>query len=89
MTTPIKSITAEPHHHVAYQEIVTLVTRNADKMTAEEMLAVAANLVGKLIAMCDQRTMTAERAYDIVRENIECGNQEAIESFIAMPGGRA
>ncbi len=40
-------------------------------------LAIAANMVGKLIAMQDQRTMTSEIALQTVIENLTAGNEEA------------
>lgn len=66
-----------PEHEVAYQDLVTLVRKHADKLSAPELLAVAANMLGKLVALQDQRTMTPEMAMEIVAMNIEAGNQEA------------
>lgn len=70
---------ARPEHEVAFQDVHALLAKHADKLTAAEMLAVAANLVGKLIAFQDQRRMTPEEAMKIVRLNIEEGNRQAVE----------
>jgi hypothetical protein len=67
-----------PEHEVAYQELVALVGRYADQMTAVELLAVASNMVGKLIAVQDARSMTSDDAMWIVIANIEIGYQQAI-----------
>jgi hypothetical protein len=77
---------ANPAHEVAFQDLNALLAKHADEMTAEEMLAVAANLVGKLIALQDQRTMTPDRAMAIVARNIEIGNAQAIETVMDTKG---
>ncbi len=53
-----------------------------DKLTPMEMLAVTAHLVGVLIAVQDQRKMTREMALELVSQNIEAGNAEAINSLL-------
>ena len=66
-------------HEVIYQDLVALVGRHKDKVSAVEMLAIAANMIGKLAAMQDQRTLTAEQVIDIIIKNIEVGNQQIID----------
>lgn len=70
---------ARPEHEVAYQDLCQLVNKHAGKLTAIELLAVAANMVGKIVAMQDQRTTTPEMAMKVVSENIEFGNRTVIE----------
>lgn len=77
---------AKPEHEVAYQDLLALVRRHADQLTAAEMLAVAANMLGKLIAMQDHRTMTPDQAIRIVTENIELGNQQVLERLSRSEG---
>ena len=79
-------IQTAPEHEVAYQDIVQLVRKHADKLTAAELLAVAANMIGKLAAMQDQRTMTPEMAMEIIANNIEVGNKQALAQVNAEPG---
>lgn len=79
---------AKPEHEVAYQDLVKLVAKHADKMSSDELLAVAANMLGKLIAMQDQRTMTRARALEIVIQNIEFGNEQVIKQLAEAIGGR-
>lgn len=79
---------AKPEHVVAYEELVELIGRHAETMTAEELLAVGANALGKLLALQDQRTMTPERGLEIIKRNIEYGNQEAqhvIKKMVELP----
>jgi len=67
-------------HEVIYQDLVALVVgRHRDKVSAVEMLAIAANMIGKLAAMQDPRTLTAEQVIDIIIKNIEVGNQQIID----------
>lgn len=67
-----------PEHQVAYEDLVGLLRKHADKMSKEEFLAVAANIVGKIIALQNKATTSKDRALEIVGHNIELGNAEAI-----------
>lgn len=77
---------ARPEHEVAYQDILSLVNKHASKLSAAELLAVAANMVGKLVAMQDQRKMTPSRAMEIVAKNLELGNAQVLEQLSATAG---
>jgi hypothetical protein len=77
---------ASTAHEVAYQELVRLLKRNGQKVSSEEMLCIAANMIGKLIALQDQRTMTREQALEIVQANIELGNEQAIAQMNSPVG---
>jgi hypothetical protein len=79
----------KPEHEVAYADICALVSQHADKISSAELLAIAANMLGKLLAMQDQRTMTSARAMEIVATNIECGNQQVVDQLTRQTGGRA
>lgn len=70
-----------PEHEVAYQDIIKLVAKHADKLSSVELLAIASNMLGKLIAAQDQRQLTPEEVMDIVSVNIEIGNQQALEQL--------
>lgn len=77
-----------PEHEVAYQDLVALVRKHAAKLSAVELLAVAANMLGKLIAMQDQRKLTPDAAMKIVADNIEAGNAQVLEQLASTSGGR-
>lgn len=77
---------AKPEHEVLYQELIALCRRCADNMTPLEILAVAANMVGKIIAMQDQRTTTPEMAMKVVSRNIEVGNAQALAEISSSHG---
>ena len=80
---------AKPEHEVAYQVLCDLIRKHADKMDALELLAVAGNMVGKLIAMQDQSTVTAVVAMETVAKNIEHGNQQVVEGLAKWFVGQA
>lgn len=79
---------AKPEHEVAYQELIALVNKHARKLSAIEMLAVAANMLGKLIAMQDQRSVTPQAAMKVVADNIEHGNKTVLDQ-LSQSVGRA
>jgi hypothetical protein len=80
-------VTPKLQHEAAYEEIAVLLDRYAGTMTALEMLAVAANLVGKLVALQDQRVTTPAQAMEVVALNIELGNKQVIEELAGSVGG--
>jgi hypothetical protein len=80
---------AKPEHEVAYQDICELVSKHANKLSAQELLAVAANMLGKLVAMQDQRTMSPAMAMEIVAQNLEHGNLDVIKQLTNSVGGSA
>jgi hypothetical protein len=71
-----------PQHEALYQDLIALMRKyGTDGMTSIEMLAVSANMTGKVLAMQDQRITTVEKAMKVVLRNIELGNQQVIESL--------
>ena len=74
----MKIVMWNPAHEVAYQDVIALVRKHADQMTLLELLAVAANMLGKLVALQDQRTTTPAMAMQIVDLNIQQGNKQAM-----------
>lgn len=84
----MKSHMAKPEHEVAYQDLNALIGKHADKLSAIELLAVASNIVGKLVAMQDQRVTTPEIAMAVVAENIQVGNDQVL-ARLGTPQGRA
>jgi hypothetical protein len=70
-----------PEQEVAYLDLCALVSKHRDTISAMELLAIASNMVGKLIAMQDQRGMTSDLAMEIVLKNIEYGNKQVMEQI--------
>lgn len=78
--------TAAPEHEVAYQDICALLNKHAGKLDAIEMLAVAANMLGKLVAMQDQRKFTPAAVMEVVAQNIESGNRQVLAQLTQSRG---
>lgn len=78
--------TASPEHEVAYQDLCALASKHAGKLSSMELLAIAANMLGKLMAMQDQRTVTSAIAMEVVIQNLQQGNQQAIEQLMNSKG---
>lgn len=55
-------------------------------LSAMQMLAVASQFVGNLIALQDQQKVTATMALDLVEQNIQIGNAGAIEDLLNTRG---
>lgn len=77
---------ALPNHEVAYQDLCKLVSKHANELSALELLAVASNMLGKLVALQDQRVVTSEMAMDVVIKNIQIGNMQAIDEVANSQG---
>lgn len=80
---------AKPEHEVAYQDLCKLIDKHASKLTALELLAVAANMLGKLVALQDQRKTTPEMAMKVVSINMEHGNQTIVAQLAGPTKGTA
>ena len=80
---------AKPEHEIVYQEICALLAKHAGALDAYEILAVAANMLGKLVALQDQRKITPKMAMELVVRNIEHGNQQVLDTLADKAAGRA
>ncbi len=85
----VSSRLAKPEHEVVYQELCELVNRHARNLSPLELLAVAANMVGKLVALQDQRTISPMMAMEIVAKNIQFGNQQVLDELRGKGDGNA
>lgn len=73
-------------HEALYQEFADLLKKYTAHMGSLEVLAVASNLVGKLIALQDQRLVTPALAMKVVAENIELGNAQVLAGLAETKG---
>lgn len=81
-------VQTDARHEEMYQDLIALIRKYAQEDNAEEMLAISANIVGKIIAMQNQRTMSSKRALDIVTKNIVLGNEQILDG-LHVPKGNA
>jgi hypothetical protein len=77
---------AKPEHEVAYQDLCALVNKHAAKLTSLELLAIASNMLGKLVALQDQRTVSPALAMEVVAQNIEHGNKMVLDQLMQSKG---
>lgn len=77
--------------HLAYREAIEKAMRDhGATLDALELLAITSHLVGQLVALQDQRKVTAEIALEVVQRNLEQGNAEVVAGLRdAAPGGFA
>lgn len=77
-------------HAALKNDLLGVMRKHGGDVSAIEMLAIAARIVGQMTAMQDQRRYSSEAVMETVARNIEAGNREFIESFAAEPpAGRA
>lgn len=88
MPIPTKPHQPQARHRAFRADALAVLKKHAGHLTAQEMLALAAHLVGQIIAMQDQRIMSSDMAMQIVIDNIEQGNMEALQQM-DKPAGQA
>lgn len=76
---------ADEKHEAAYQDVVALLKRHPE-LTAPAMLALAANLVGKLMALQDQRQYSVDACLEIIQMNMELGNKQMVDQLLSSKG---
>lgn len=77
----MREVIATEAHTVARDDLVALIRKHADKVSAVEILAIAAHMVGQLVAMQDQRRITPVAAMQVVAANVEAGNQSVVSNL--------
>jgi hypothetical protein len=76
--------------HLRYRAAVLAAMRaEGDDLSAEEVLALTAHVIGQLVALQDQRTMSPARAMAIISRNIVQGNAEVVEGLLGKTEGTA
>lgn len=81
-------IKASDLHEALKLDVGQILSKYSD-MPSEEILAIVSIIVGMVLALQDQRTMTRERALQIVMRNIEVGNARMIEQSLGNTKGEA
>ena len=81
----MKSMVANPVHVAVMDDFKAVLTKHANSLTPQEMLALSSQLVGQLLALQDQTRMTPDMGLALIQINIEMGNAEAIQAaFTAL-----
>jgi hypothetical protein len=85
--TPMKTISPTAQIVAFVNDLKAAIGRHKH-LTPQEMLAGAAQLVGNLVALQDQRKMTPAMALEVVQANIEVGNQASMAEVSAVAGSK-
>ena len=85
----MRIVTPTSAHQALYLELSELLRRHGENASALEVLAISAQITGKLIALQDQSKVTKKHAMETVARNIELGNQQVIEALLQAKGGNA
>lgn len=81
MSIPLKPHAPQAQHDALRIDLLQLVGKYADQMDREEMLAVAAHIVGQIVAVQDPTSMTHADAFELIAKNIEMGNKSMADSL--------
>ena len=73
-------------HRAFRDDALALLNKHAGHLDAIEMLALAAHLVGQLVAMQDHRKYTPAAVMEMVGKNIEQGNGEVLAGLDKAAG---
>lgn len=83
-----KNTLIKPQHTAFRNALVNVYREHGKGLDAQEMLALAAQLVGQLLAIQDQRRVSVEMCMEMISANIEAGNAQAIAE-LQKTGGNA
>jgi hypothetical protein len=73
--------------HVAFrEELIGVMKKYGDDLSAIELLAITSVLLGQMIAVQDQTKYTSKQIMDLVAKNLELGNQEAVDNLMNSQG---
>lgn len=76
-------------HEITYKELVEFLEKRTAGLSALDVLAVASNMVGKLLALQDGAKVTPEAGLRIIMSNIQLGNEQATAALRGDPAGHA
>lgn len=85
----MKNCALTSRHQAFVNALLNALRDEFGDLPAEEMLAVASQIVGRMVALQDQRRFTPAAVMQIVAINIEAGNQDIINQLASAPGGHA
>lgn len=82
--TKMKKVATDERHQKLYNDLCEALDKNKE-LEPIHMLALVAQLTGRLIAMQDQTKYSSETLMPFVAENIREGNLEMIASVFNFP----
>lgn len=78
-------VLATAEHEAIKGELTDILQRHRD-VDAADVLAIAAQITGMLLALQDRRTMTVERGMAVVMANVEQGNVNMVQQMTGQGG---
>lgn len=75
--------------HNAFMADAKALLGKYEHLDAVQLLALASQLVGNIVALQDQTKMTVDTVMAVVASNIEEGNAVAIDTFLGQTAGAA
>jgi uncharacterized membrane protein YvbJ len=82
-----KSHAATRQHEALREAYMQAIRKKAASMPADQILAVTCVFVGQLIALQDQRKFSPDMIMQLVKKNIEAGNQRVIADLLKSTRG--
>lgn len=80
--TPMKNITVTKEDTAFLDDLKEMLKKH-QHLDPMHMLAISAQFTGMLLALQDQRKMSAQMGIELIWVNVEAGNQEAIKASFA------
>lgn len=84
-----KKVTPSTQHMKYRKALVNAIATAGTDLDADVLLALTCHFVGQLIALQDQSRFSTAAVMQLVSENIEQGNKEAIDSLKFQTKGNA
>jgi len=77
---------ATPEQEITYTQLCAFLRQHSGNLTPQQLLAMVANVLGKVLALQDQSTMTLNDAMEIINKNIIAGNKQALAAMMHIVG---
>ena len=74
----MKKVNPTAAYEAFRDDLLAVLNKHAGALDASEMMALAAYTTGQIMAMQDARKWTSDLAMEVVANNIEAGNAQAI-----------
>ena len=81
----MKAVSANSDHQALRRDLIDLIRKRHGGLSAQEVLAVAAQLVGQILLMQDREHLDPQSAMDLINRNIVLGNQAALADLQKGP----
>ena len=77
---------ATPEQEITYAQLCEFLRQYGGNLSPQQFLAMVANVLGKVLALQDQNTMTLNDAMAMINKNIIAGNKQALAAMMHTVG---